>query len=760
MADGELLLEVRAEEIPARMLPGAARELATRLFEELVARGLTPGEVEAGYTPRRLWLVLQDIPIREKDRQALEIGPPANVAFDAEGKPTPAAIGFAKKSGVEVSSLKQKVFSKSDSVAAQAGAAQGAKRPAEVKAEGERVYVEKTYVGRPARAVLAELLPPILAGLTWGKTMRWGSGVGPWVRPVHGIVALFDGEVVPFELFGVASGRASAGHPTLSPALFEIADAADWRAHLAARGILPAPEERRRRLRAGMAERAAAAGGELVDDPELLERLAAICEIPGVMEGGFDPDLLDLPREVLATSLRDHQSALTVARGDGLAPLFLTVMDRPDDPAGRVRAGNEWVVAARLADARFFWEKDRARPLADRLEALGHLAFHERLGSYAAKAERLADLAGALADGAGVPRALAERAARLAKADLVTEMVREFTSLQGVVGGIYARADGEPEEVWQAIYDQYLPAGAEDELPRGRVGRLVALADRIDTLVGFFALGPKFQPTGSKDPFGLRRAATGVVRLAVAAEEEPDLPAALERARALVAGALAAAPPPPARPGRGDAKAAAAAPADPLAALTDFLWDRAEFVFGLRGLAYDEIAAAREATGRKRRLAFAEALACAQALHEARQAPEFLAVALAVKRIANILRDAGGVPVAPYAPSAPVAPVAPVDPGLLAHDAERALHEGLRTLAGELDEAVAARDFGRALAAVERLAAPLDRFFVEVLVMDPDPAIRRNRLALLAALRAALAGVADLGAVVVDKAELRARGGG
>ncbi|MBZ0090103.1 MAG: glycine--tRNA ligase subunit beta, partial [Thermoanaerobaculia bacterium] len=367
----EFLLEVRAEEIPARMLPGATQELGTLLFEELMRRGLVPAEVASAFTPRRLVIELKGLPEREKDKTLTEVGPPASAAYDAAGNPTPAALGFAKKFGMEASSLKRKQFS-SDSDATAAAVSPGAKvtKGGKGRVEGERVYLERTYAGRPTSEVLSEILPRLLAGLNWAKTMRWGSGTGPWVRPVHGIVALLDGEIVPFELFGVAAGRETAGHPTLSAESFPVSGLEDYHAKLAQRGIVVDPGERKRRLRQEMAERATAAGGTLVDDEPLLDKLAAICEIPGVMEGAFAPDLTELPREVLTSSLRDHQSALTVEGEGRLLPLFLTVMDRPDDPAGRVRAGNEWVVAARLADARFFWGKDRSQPLAERAGAL------------------------------------------------------------------------------------------------------------------------------------------------------------------------------------------------------------------------------------------------------------------------------------------------------------------------------------------------------------------------------------------------------
>ncbi|HEY4596365.1 MAG TPA: glycine--tRNA ligase subunit beta, partial [Thermoanaerobaculia bacterium] len=375
MPQGEYLLEVRSEEIPARMLEPGVRELATRVFEELMARGIGPREVETGFTPRRLVLILSGLPEREPDREEQVMGPPVRAAFDADGAPTPALLGFAKRTGLEPDQL------------------------ARVKTDkGEYLAATKKIEGRATRDVLAEIVPRILTAISWAKTMRWGSGEGPWVRPVHGIVSLLDGEVVPFALFGIQAGDESEGHPTLSPGVFGVSGVEDYRRHLAARAIEVRPAERRRALHEAMLARAGELGGRLVEDPALLDKLTAICEIPGVMEGRFGDAFLELPAEVLSTSLRDHQSALTVAApggNDRLLPCFLTVMDRPDDPIGRARSGNEWVVAARLADARFFYGEDRKLPLAERAKQLQRLNFHEKLGSYAVKTERIVALAAA-----------------------------------------------------------------------------------------------------------------------------------------------------------------------------------------------------------------------------------------------------------------------------------------------------------------------------------------------------------------------------
>ncbi|HLE84808.1 MAG TPA: glycine--tRNA ligase subunit beta [Thermoanaerobaculia bacterium] len=698
----EYLLEVRAEEIPARMLEPAVRRLATRVFEELMGRGLGPREVETGFTPRRLVLVLGGLPAAEPDREERVVGPPASVAFDAEGRPTKALEGFARKLGIDPGALERIATDK-----------------------GEYVAAVQAVRGRAAAEVLAEVVPQALVTLPWPKTMRWGAGRGPWVRPVHGIVSLLDREVVPFELFGVAAGDRTSGHPVLSPGELPVTDAAGYREALAERGIEVDPRERSRRLAGEMARRAAAAGGALVEDPELLARLAAMCEIPGVMEGAFDERYLELPREVLITSLKDHQSAFTVERDGRLLPRFLTVMDRPDDPAGRVRAGNEWVVEARLADARFFYGEDRKRPLAERAAELEHLAFHARLGSYAAKTERLAGLADWLAGELGwrEERPDAERAARLLKLDLVTEMVKEFTSLQGVMGGIYAREDGEPEAVWQAVYDQYRPAGTEDPLPRGRAGLAVALADRFDTLVGLFGLGQV--PTGSRDPFGLRRAAQGAVRIALERELPLDLAALAREAARLYGDAL---------PRNAD---------EILADLRPFLDDRVRHLLGLRGYAYDEIEAGLAAEGVQD---LPDLEARVAALHRVRDEPAFLSVVLAAKRIANI------VPESP-APGEPAAP----DPARFETEAEAELHREAGALSGEVEDAAARRDYEGALRRIAELAEVLERFFVEVLVMAEDEGVRANRLALLRATGGTLSRVARLTEMVVDREEHRKR---
>jgi glycyl-tRNA synthetase beta chain len=719
MARGEYLLEVRAEEIPARMLPGAIKELASRVFEELMARGLGPAEVETGFTPRRLVLILKGLPEGEKDRDEQVYGPPVQAAFDASGEPSAAAVGFAKKLQVGIGDLrivegKTGQPFKSETPLAASSAADIARLREQ---KGRYLAHVQRVAGRGTGAVLAELVPQVLRAISWAKTMRWGTSeqLGPWVRPVHGVLSLLDGEIVRFGLFDVQAGRESCGHPVLSPESFSVASADQYRSELANRGIEVSAEARRKRLADAMARAATVAGGSLVDDPELLDKLAAICEIPGVMEGAFADDYLELPREILQTSLRDHQSALTAERDGRLLAKFFTVMDRADDPQGRVRAGNEWVVAARLADARFFYGEDRKTPLAERAARLDHLAFHEKLGSYADKTQRVEALAGAICDELGWSEARADAlaAARWLKADLLTDVVKEFTSLQGVMGGIYAREEGAPDGVWQAIYDQYAPATTSDRLPRGRAGLVVGLADRLDTMAGIFGLG--LVPSGSKDPFGLRRAAQAVVRIVL----EGQLACDLER---LVPVAVTA---------YGDRVRRGAG--EVLGDLRPFLYDRLRYVLGLQGFAYDEIEAGLGAGG----LDLGDLRARVAALHTAREAAAFRSIVLAAKRIANILREV---------------PSQSLDPGRLAHPTERALHTALAEMRAEVEEAAASREYQRALGRIESLAETLDRFFVDVLVMDPDPEVRNNRLALLQEIHAVVGRVARLTEMVVEKA--------
>ena len=697
MPRGEFLLEVRAEEIPARMLEPGVRSLATRLFEELMARGLTPREVVSGFTPRRLVLTLKGLKAKEPDREEELAGPPAKIAYDGDGQPTRALLGFAKKAGLEPEGLERRSTDK-----------------------GDYLFATRSISGRPTSEVLAELVPRLLTEISWPRAMRWGAGVGPWVRPVHGIVALFEGEVVPFSLFGVGSGDRTVGHRVLSPAPFSVKGATDYQRKLKRRGIVVGFTERRDELLEAMNGHAAELGGTLVEDAALLDKLASICGTPGVIAGAFDSEFLKLPREVLIASLRDHQSALTVEAEGVLLPAFLTVMDRADDPSGRVRAGNEWVVAARLSDARFFWETDKKTPLGERRTSLAALTFQESLGSYADKTDRIRELAKVICRELGwndIVDAVSE-AANLLKADLTCEMVKEFTSLQGVMGGVYAREEGYPEAIWQAVYDQYTAASSDSGTPRGRVGRVAALADRIDTVVGIFGVG--MIPTGSKDPFGLRRAAQAAVRIVLDGKLEVDLGMLAGKAVRLYGDRLT----------ESDEATQAS--------VRTFLADRVRYLLGRRGYAYDEIEAGLAVAGSS----LPDLEARVAALNRVRDQESFLDIVLAAKRIENIVREADE---------------ATLDVELLAEPAERDLHGAFTVLRTETAEAEENRDYDLSLSKIAEFSAVLDRFFVEVLVMDENLELRRNRIALLQAIQRVLSRTARLTEMVVDRSEKAGR---
>jgi glycyl-tRNA synthetase beta chain len=691
MAD--LFLEVRCEEIPAKMLKRGIRDLGTRLFEELMGRNLAPAEVTTGFTPRRLVATLVGLPEREPDREERLTGPPVSVGYTPAGEPTPALLGFAKKCGVAPEDVER------------------------VKTEkGEYLAATRFIAGVDTVSALSELLPRVLRDLSWPKSMRWGASEGPWVRPVRSIVALLDGEVIPFELLGVTSGRTTTGHPIHSPQSIEVTDSDGYYRAMEQLDIIISFEKRRELLLERLEEAATEVDGRLVEDQALLDKLTSICGIPGIVRGQIEH--MDLPREVLITSLRDHQSAFTVESDGELLPWFLTVMDRGEDPDGRVQRGNEWVVAARLDDARFFYSEDQKTPLDERHEHLDRVTFHDRLGSYADKSDINVALVAVLCEQLGWSEEADDcsSAAALLKCDLTTEMVKEFTSLQGVMGGIYSRHEKHPEAVWKAIYEQYRPISTSDPIPTDRVGQVVSLADRLSTLVGMFGSG--LIPTGSKDPFALRRAAQGAVRILLEGDLRFDLDAVLGRAIELYRERLKS------------------SSEETLGALRPFLLDRARYLLGREGFAYDEIEAAIAAGGSN----YPDLRDRVVALSQIRETPGFLDVVLAAKRIANILRQAE---IGDFRENALVEP------------AEKQLFSSSRELEADLNEAEQRGDYVAGFSRIAEFAEVLDQFFVEVLVMDEDVDLRGNRLALLDSIHTTLSRTAHLTEMVVDRAEQR-----
>ena len=673
----EFLLEILAEEIPAGVLSQARNDLLRGLADALAAERIE-GTFFAHSTSRRLVLFSRDLPEVQDDHEVEAVGPSVKVAYDAEGHPTRAAEGFARGQGVAVEALRVVSTPK-----------------------GEYVSVRKVVEGRFTSEILAELIPTVVAKMTFPRMMRWGDGRNTWIRPVHSVVCLLDGLVVPFSLFGVESGRTTFGHRTLAPARIVVVGVDDYLAKLRAAFVEPDYAVRRRTL----VEKAAALAAEMactaVDDPELLDTLGHLVEWPGLIRGSFDAAYLELPEEILVTAMREHQKVLPTRDAAGaLAEHFLAVADHTGDPKGHIARGNEWVLNARFADARFFWDDDGRVPLEQRVPRLARLSFQEKLGDTLRKTERVEALSGRLAADLGLAGSTPEvmRAARLARADLVTDMVREFPDLQGVVGGLYARRDGESEAVCRAIYDHYRPAGADDALPRDGVGRVVALADRLDTLAGFFALG--LVPTGSRDPYALRRAALGVVRILLEGELRLSLPAAIGAARGLheVPG------------GSAD---------EVVASLHPFLLERLRFLLERRGFRHDEIESVLttdcpDVTDAADRVA---------AVSRVRKQPDFGPLALSFKRVQNILTQAG-------APSG-----GELDPALMSDDSERQLAGDFYQAKGILEELISDRRYEEALSVMASLGPCLDRFFTDVMVLVEDEAVRANRLSLLAAMR-------------------------
>jgi glycyl-tRNA synthetase beta chain len=688
----DFLLEIRTEEIPAPALPAAREDLARGIGEALSEEGLAAESIESYATPRRLVVWARNVPERQTDREAEVLGPPAAAAFDPSGKPTRAAEGFARAQKVEVSDL---VVVES--------------------ARGKTVAVRRTVPGRPASDVLAEIVPRAVGALSFPKTMRWGAGERSFVRPVRGVLALYGKSVVPVEVMGMRAGNSTVGHRVLAEGEIPVLAPAEYFPKLRGAYVEPDGAARRAAILESARRLASQVGGRVDADSDLAAALADLVEWPGLVRGSFDPEFLELPEEITTTAMRVHQKVLPVRGPDGLLPHFIAVMDNAADRRGFIAKGNEWVLNARLADARFFFREDSRETLESRLPELERLNFQDRLGSYAAKTARLEELAAAIAEAVGRRDLVGDVrvAAKLSKADLTSRMVREFTDLQGVMGGIYARSEGHPESVWKAVYDHYRPHGQGDDPPRDDAGAVLSLADRFDTLAGLFRL--EMLPTGSRDPYGLRRAAAGAVAIAVARKWRVDWSAIVKKALSLYPADLPGMPPERA-----------------VDALQEFFGERLRNAIERAGSSYDE-ASAVLAVGR---WDFADAAERAAALREARRRLDFRSLVLAFKRIRNIVEGETAADPAP---------------GLYREDAERALAADFLQARALIDGLVKGRRYPEALETIASIAPSLDRFFVEVLVNAPEEDVRRNRHALLAAIRREFTKIADFSEIVVEK---------
>jgi glycyl-tRNA synthetase beta chain len=689
----DFLFEIGTEEIPASYVPPALRALAETLPARLREKRIRHGAVESFATPRRLALRIAEVEEMQPDLEREMTGPPKRAAFDAEGKPTKAALGFAKTQGVPVESLRIALTER-----------------------GEYVAVTVVDKGVPVADLLPRLLPEIVASLPFPRTMRWEGSGFLFARPIQWIVALLGESVLPVEIAGVRSGRESRGHRVLHPDPVPVAEPRAYEEALRRAGVLVSPEERLARIEKEIERALAGAGGKAVRDPGLLETVNFLVEMPRALCGSFDERMLRLPDRVVITAMRAHQRYFSVVDESGrLLPRFVTIANGIAENEEGVRAGNERVLAARLADAEFYWNEDRAVPLDERVRGLDRVVWQEGMGSLFEKTSRIERIAGILAgEAAPEAREAALRAARLSKTDLTTEMIRdgkEFTSLQGYMGMEYARAAGEPDDVARAIYEQYLPRFSGDELPSTDAGRILSLADRTDTLLGCLAAG--FAPTGSQDPYGLRRQALAILR--ILSEERISV----TLGRLLAAGVEAYGP-------------RLAEPEKTVAESLRIFRARLKNLFTDQGLPYDLVDAVLE-TGLERP---ADLERRALALRDFRASESFERLVLGSKRVMNILK--GG------------APSGAVDPALLSEPEERELHRAATELGERCGRSLAAGDHRATMECLLELRDPIDRFFDKVLVMDPDERVRANRLSLLQEIAGLFLRFADLSKVVLE----------
>ncbi len=685
MAD--YFFELLTEEIPAWMHDAAAATLRERLGDLCGQIGCTaaPDTISVQSTTRRIVFVMRNLPARTDDQTKFVKGPPRSAAYK-DGSPTPALLGFLKKQNASLDDL--------------------------IEQDPQYITVKTVVPGVETKDMLARGVQQIIENLRWPKMMRWGAGEHSYIRPIHSVISVFDGEHLPLTIFGTQSGTQTVGHRTIAPKPFHVASYNDYVTKLELARVVVDPMRRREVMVHRARALANQVDGKPSDDASIWSQWQYLTEYPGLVRAEFRREYLALPEEVLVTVMRVHQKQLPIRdRNDRLTNFFLAVLDNDGDPEGNAAYGNSFVTNARFADAQFFYETDRRKKLEERLDQLSHLQFQEKLGNYLDKTQRIERIAKGILDDADVALA-----ARLCKTDLVTEMVKEFTDLQGRVGGIYAREEGLPENVWQAIYDHYQPVSLDDALPRNPAGAVVSLADRIDTLVGFFSVGAK--PTGSKDPFGLRRAAQGVVQILLNRDKR-EVKIGVDKLIDLGI----------------DAYGGGANVKDDLLA---FFAERVRTILEASHwqFAYDEIAAAMESGWASSLTDLVDRVA---ALKATRGDANFLSVLDSAKRIANITQGHASTD---------------VDSSRFEHDVESRLLTDLVAL--ELADKIDHRNYRGALEGFASLAPTLEQFFKDVMVNVEDQAVRANRMSLLRRVGEAVMAIADVTKIVVDRRDYRA----
>ena len=682
----DLLIELGTEELP----PKALKKLI-QAFEASIKQGLEKSElsfssIRSYAAPRRMAVMVTDLQVRQQDRQVEKRGPAVAAAFDDDGNPTKAVQGFARSCGVDVDDLEKMATDK-----------------------GEWLVFKQLQKGAETSTLIADILPQALQALPIPKLMRWADLPGEFVRPVHWLVLLFGDEVIPLELLGIKSGRESRGHRFHNPEAIYIQSAQTYASQLETEGhVLVDMELRHKTIHDQVLKIATQLGGEAVINEDLLDEVTGLVEWPVALSGSYDKRFLELPAEALISSMEEHQKYFAVRDKAGdLLPYFITICNIESRDPAQVVAGNERVILPRLSDSAFFWDTDRKQPLADRQDKLKTIVFQNKLGSVFDKSSRVAKLATVIAKQIGGDASLAERAALLAKCDLVTEMVGEFPDLQGIMGRYYARLDGENDEVAEALDEQYLPRFSGDKLPQTTTGQAVSLAEKLDTLIGLFGIGQP--PTGVKDPFALRRAALGVLRIVIENKLDVDLADLLEVAQQGFDNVLTE--------------------KNVTSQVMGYFFDR------LKGYALDQgykadIYEAVLSVQPTSPLDFMQRL---NAVAEFRQLEQAKSLAAGNKRIANILRknDAEGE-------------VGAIDNALLQEPAEQALADKLVEVTDAVQPLMKQADYTSVLRCLADMGETVDGFFDEVMVMADDPAVRHNRLALLNQTRALFLGVADI----------------
>lgn len=679
----ELFLELGTEEIPAGFIPRALDDMKRLLCKELDSARIAYGEIRTFATPRRLVITLADV-AKQQQRQELELtGPPARIAFDAEGQPTKAAEGFARTNGVSVEELKTIETPK-----------------------GEYLFLSKVIEGGSSAEQLPEILARVVAKIPFKKSMRWKDLDVRFARPMHWIVALFGGEIIPFSFGDLKSGNMSRGHRFMAPEEFAVIGADDYITKAEQHHVIPQIEKRRQMIEEQLEELAGQLGGKINPDDELLAEVSFLVETPQALAGTIEERFLQLPPELLITSMREHQRYFTLIDEAGqLLPHFITIANTLAKDPKVVVAGNERVLKARLADAMFFWQEDQKNKLESKLEPLKKVVYQAKLGTSYEKIERFTILAKGLAEQfSPADLALTERASLLAKCDLETGMVYEFPELQGIMGREYAMIEGEDQRVATAIFEHYLPTQAGGELPSDHIGAFVSLADKIDSICGCFSVG--LIPTGTADPYALRRCAIGILAIIQDRGYAVSIPALVAQSVSLL-------------------EAKRQRPAEEIIAdVIEFIRLRLVNMLSSQGYPTDVVDAVLSADFTEP----VEAVERIKALSNLKGRDDFEPLTVAFKRVGNMIK--GGLH-------------QPVDQALLSDEAEKKLYEAGQKVQSEVAELVSTRNYSQALETIAGLRAPVDCFFENVMVMSDDEAVKNNRLALLTSISDLFSGIAD-----------------